>query len=1119
MELGNLANSVVLGLGRNALTGPIPAELGNLAELQNLYLWGNELTGSIPAELGNLANLERLYLDRNALTDQTPQSFVKLEKLRLFRIWGNDGLCVPGTSAFVAWLREIENPPESESLCNAADVAALKLLYEITGGAAWTQSNGWAGDGAVEDWHGVRADSLGLVTALDLSRNGLTGRVPSRLGNLTRMTELRIGGNALTGRIPLGLAELSLRTFHYAGTELCAPANASFRGWLNGIPSHEGTGVECDREVLEILYTEAGGSNWVSAENWLTDTPLGEWYGVETTPEGRVSRLLLSGNALTGPIPPELGNLANLTTLELTSNDLSGPIPPELGNLASLRSLWLSGNDLSGPIPPELGNLASLRSLFLYNNALTGPIPPEIGRMSSLWQLLLTNNSGMAGSLPTELTALGQLEELMAGGTGLCIPSDPDFRAWLETVRKRRRIASCAGASMAYLTQAVQSREFPIPLVAGEKALLRVFPTTGHTTGEGIPPVRARFYVNGRETYAVEIPGTTVPIPGGVDEGRLSKSANAEIPGEIVHPGLAMVIEIDPEGTLDAGLGVPRRIPETGRQAVDVRKMPIFDLTAIPFLWAADPDSAILTLTAGMAADPEGHELLESTRILLPVGDLDVTAHEPVMSSSNNGYVLLDQARAIRAMEGGTGHYMGMMSGSSTGPSGVATGNWVSFAKPGSELIAHELGHNMGLSHAPCGGAGGPDPSYPYPGGSIGAWGYDFRDGGRLVPPGRPDLMGYCGPRWISDYHFTNALGFRLFDEVARTPAITAKSLLLWGGMDADSVPYLEPAFVVEAPAVLPDSTGEHRLTGRTASGGELFSLDFAMPEIADADGGSSFAFVLPVRSGVGGHPCQHHARGTRGFRYARREQQPTHGHPAQPPERTGARHLARPAASGRGGSSPRPSSRRSRRAFQPWNSDRGRLAAVTPGRAMPGKRGRFWGHACEVVALSLIPRMHAPARVVARRNFTGPWRLGVAYSALGLFDFGVSGPISIEARLRIASGKQPLPALQHPVDLPRRPAVDHRRREPRGSHELARPGQAGTAVLEPAPVGQLLGQRAGVVKLAALRDDVQRLLRMIRCQGSSAHLPGSNRAGYRAAARSTASMSGSLRPATQPAP
>ena len=85
-----------------------------------------------------------------------------------------------------------------------------------------------------------------------------------------------------------------------------------------------------------------------------------------------------------------------------------------------------------------------------------------------------------------------------------------------------------------------------------------------------------------------------------------------------------------------------------------------------------------------------------------------------------------------------------------------------------------------------------------------------------------------------------------------------------------------------------------------------------------------------------------------------------------------------------------------------------------------------------------------------------------------------------MEARVRTASREKPLLAAQHPVD--------HRRPQ---RHQLALPGQAGAAVLEPAPVGKLVGQRAGVVELAALRSDVQRLLRITRYQGLSAHLPG----------------------------
>ena len=94
-------------------------------------------------------------------------------------------------------------------------------------------------------------------------------------------------------------------------------------------------------------------------------------------------------------------------------------------------------------------------------------------------------------------------------------------------------------------------------------------------------------------------------------------------------------------------------------------------------------------------------------------------------------------------MEGG-GHYLGAMAGPVTGPSGAAfvPGRaGFSILRPGT--IAHELGHNLGLHHAPCGGAGNPDPSFPHVDGSAGAWGYDFARGELGAPRPGPDV--YCG--------------------------------------------------------------------------------------------------------------------------------------------------------------------------------------------------------------------------------------------------------------------------------------------------------------------------------------------------------------------------------------
>ena len=923
-ELGGLTNLTNLHFGANSLTGPIPAGLGGLTRVGSLILYDNELEGPIPPEFGNLARLRQLNLGGNSLTGSIPPSLLQLPDLTLIYFNRNDGLCAPGTTDFVGWLDGMTQ--YQGAFCNQADKELLEQLFQRLGGADWTRSDGWLATQVLEEWHGVATDSLGRVVTLDLTRNGLAGRLPANLGELQGMTRLRLGTNALSGRLPLSLDRLSLVELHYGDTELCTPTDAAFQAWLNGIVSHQGTGMECpalsDRAVLEALYELTDGANWGRGTNWMTDAPLSEWGGVRVDDEGRVIGLDLGYNGITGEIPRELGslaslrvldfqtnrlsgaippelgnladlvqlvlmsnsldgtipselgrltdlailwlnqnelegsvpsalgNLADLNRLDLSDNNLTGPVPPAFGDLANLSTLSLSRNGLTGPLPSELGSLGELRHLYVADNSLVGSVPPEFGGLARLEELALSGNIGMSGTLPASLTNLRSVKSFVAGRTGLCAPTDRGFLEWLERLRNRRIVLCESEPAMAYLVQAVQSREFPVPLVAGEEALLRVFVTAVRANQERLPPVRATFYLGGTPVFVAEIPEQAGPIPTSVDEGSLAQSASSLVPAEVVRPGLEMVIDIDPDGTLDPALGVAKRIPATGRLPVDVREMPLFKLTLVPFLKDTDPDSAIIEVTAAVAANPEGDEMLEDTRILLPVGELDVKAHEPVLTSARSSLQALFETWAIRTMEGGSGYYMGMVGGRREGGGIAVTGEQVGFAAPGPSSVAHELGHGMGLSHAPCGNASLLDPSFPNSNGSIGAWGYDFRDGGRLVPPTTPDLMSYCEPEWVSDFHFTKALHFRLFDEdaAATPPAASTKTLLLWGGIGPDGVPVLEPAFLIDAPAALPDADGEYRIAGRAEGGGELFSLAFAMPETTAGDGSSAFAFALPVR-------------------------------------------------------------------------------------------------------------------------------------------------------------------------------------------------------------------------------------------------------------------------------
>ena len=172
-----------------------------------------------------------------------------------------------------------------------------------------------------------------------------------------------------------------------------------------------------DREILEKLYEATGGDEWMDNTNWLSDEDsLSEWYGVQTDGSGRVTRL------------------------NLYRNQLTGALPAEIGGLSQLNRGRLSYNALSGAIPPEVGKLIMLGRLELNNNGLEGGLPPEMGGMKALDYVDVAHNEHLRGAIPRTFAGL-EPGTFYSASTELCVP--PSLKAWFDEIPETDNPTPC----------------------------------------------------------------------------------------------------------------------------------------------------------------------------------------------------------------------------------------------------------------------------------------------------------------------------------------------------------------------------------------------------------------------------------------------------------------------------------------------------------------------------------------------------------------------------------------------------------------------------------------------------------------------------------------------------
>ncbi|KAK2967076.1 hypothetical protein RJ640_014015, partial [Escallonia rubra] len=148
----------------------------------------------------------------------------------------------------------------------------------------------------------------------------------------------------------------------------------------------------------------------ILATNWSSATPVCNWAGVTCSRRhNRVAALNLSYMGLVGTIPPDIGNISFLASLDIRNNSFTGNLPKEMAHLRRLKELNLHYNEFSGGLPTRRHNRVA--ALNLSYMGLVGTIPPDIGNILFLASLYIRNNS-FSGNQPKEMTHLRRLKEM-----------------------------------------------------------------------------------------------------------------------------------------------------------------------------------------------------------------------------------------------------------------------------------------------------------------------------------------------------------------------------------------------------------------------------------------------------------------------------------------------------------------------------------------------------------------------------------------------------------------------------------------------------------------------------------------------------------------------------------
>ncbi|KAM4092031.1 hypothetical protein ACB094_06G005700 [Castanea mollissima] len=444
-ELGQFKNPVVLSLGYNLISGPIPWSIGNLSSLRSLNLEANQINETLPQCFGQLSKLEYLNIDSNILEGVVSKvHFANLMRLTTL-VASRNRLTLEASDKWVP-------PFQLNALYLRSWILGPKSKFPL-----WFCSQKH-------------------LEFLDISNTGISDVIPHLFWNMSsQFTYLNISHNHIHGNIPhipmlLSMSSvIDMSSNQFIGSLPYISSNVSFLDLsdnkLSGSISHflknllSGEISDC-WELWQSLFALNLGNN-----NFIGSIPISNGS------LDALSYLHLQDNKFSGKIPLALKNCRQLVTTDIAKNEFVGSIPSWMGyNLSKLAILNLHSNNFHGYIPKELCFLTSLQIFDLSNNKPFGSIPKCVYNFSSMTQatyhnsnhpFLLFQQSLGYNSIPFESELLVIKGKVLEYSTTLQMVKIIDFSKNYLSVEIPREVTSLTGLQSLNLSFNFLTRRIP----------------------------------------------------------------------------------------------------------------------------------------------------------------------------------------------------------------------------------------------------------------------------------------------------------------------------------------------------------------------------------------------------------------------------------------------------------------------------------------------------------------------------------------------------------------------------------------------------------------------------------------------------------------------------------